>query len=482
MAFNSFEYIFFLAVVVALYWRLRGLRAQNGFLLAASYLFYAAWDWRFCSLLLILTAVDYLAGLRMAAATGRARRRALLASLAVNLGLLAFFKYFNFFADSLVGLLGTVGLHVSPVTLNVLLPLGISFYTFQSISYLLDVYQGSMQPTRSLLNFATYLAFFPPLTAGPIERAAHLLPQMECPRRPDAAQFESGVVLILLGLFKKIVIADVAASLIDPNTFSAPAQVAGGVVLSSVYLFAIQLYVDFSAYSDIARGSAALLGFDLLVNFNQPYFSQTATEFWTRWHISLSGWFRTYVFLPLSRTLLKRWGTQRREAAQAAATLVTMLLSGLWHGASWTFVLWGGLLGVYQIVGQGLRGRAAPLLRHPSVGVRWLTIAVRIFVTFHLVLFAWVLFRADSLSVVPGIYAGMLSAYLGQGRTYSQFVPVLVLYAVVFTLDIAQAKAGDHAFPRAFPAGGRALLYAGALVCMIIFAVKPYVPFLYFQF
>ena len=483
MIFNSFQFILFLVLIVAVYWLLRRVRPQNVLLLIASYIFYGTWDWRFLSLILISTVVDYNIGLRLDSINDpRKRRLLLITSIVVNLGFLGFFKYFNFFTGSAISFFASLGLQVNEFSLNVILPVGISFYTFQTLSYTIDVYQRKLEPTHSLLNFALFVAFFPQLVAGPIERAARLLPQMERQRSltPDAA--ESGMVLILLGLFKKMVIADVAASMIDPQIFLQPGSFAGGQVLLSVYLFALQIYGDFAGYSDIARGSSRLLGIELMENFNQPYFSQTVSEFWRRWHISLSTWFRDYVYIPLSDSL--KGSMNNVLLVYALSAMITMLLSGLWHGANWTFVIWGGLLGIYLVISRPFRGWVTLLLEHRLGAARHLTVLLRVFLTFHLILISWVLFRTPEMQHVPGVYRGMWEALGGNWdpEAVQMIVPVLLLYVVSFALDAGQVVMNDHAFVRRLAAPLRTALYAAAIFFMMFFSVKPYVPFIYFQF
>jgi alginate O-acetyltransferase complex protein AlgI len=485
MVFNSFEYAIFLAAVVVLCWSLPRVRWQNGLLLAASYLFYARWDWRFLGLILLSTTVDFLAARAMPNAVGRRRKLLLALSLITDLGILGFFKYFNFFVDSAVNVLNSLGVQASPSTLQIILPVGISFYTFQALSYTIEVYRGNLQPTRSFANYALFIAFFPQLTAGPIERAARMLPQIENPRAIDGERFESGLVLILLGLFKKMVIADVAASLIDPAIFSETARFPAGSVLAAVYLFTIQVYADFSGYSDIARGSARLLGFELIENFNQPYFAANIADFWRRWHISLSTWLRDYIFFPFSRAMLKRYGSGRSILIQIAAHMLTMLASGLWHGANWTFVVWGALHGLYLSIHRLLLNRKVLPLKIASPGLNRLWHILTIVVTFHLVLLAWVLFRAPSIEQVRVIYSKM-AAFFTTGQMddlgFSIFVPVILLYLVALSVDAAQVITRDHAFTTRLPAPVRTLLYTAAILCMIVFSIKPYVPFIYFQF
>ena len=483
MQFNSFLYIAFLLTILLLYWNLRRVRWQNVLLLVASYIFYGSWDWRFLSLILISTLFDYLVGRGLEVIKDPRRRRLLLfVSVAINLGFLGFFKYFNFFIGSAVSLLEGIGLTVNAFSLQIILPVGISFYTFQSLTYTIDIYQGKLKPTHSLLNFALFVSYFPQLAAGPIERALRLLPKIEQPRSITPTQAESGLVLILLGLFKKMVIADVAASMIDPAIFTTPDQFSGGEVLLNVYLFALQIYGDFSGYSDIARGSSCLLGIELMENFNQPYFSQDVSEFWRRWHISLSTWFRDYVYIPISDWLKARWHS--RFGVYAVSVMLTMLLSGLWHGANWTYVLWGGLLGLYQVVARPLRGAAKPLVEHPAGVVRWTAIVFRIVLTFHLILIAWVLFRTPDIQVVPQIYQQMCAAVGGDwdGAARALVRGVVLLYLLALSIDLAQIQAADHSFVRHWPAFARVAVYVSMILLMVYFSIKPYVPFIYFQF
>ena len=481
MQFNSFLYIAFLLTVLLLYWKLRSVRWQNVLLLVASYIFYGSWDWRFLSLILISTLFDYLVGRGLEIIKDPRRRRLLLfVSVAINLGFLGFFKYFNFFVGSAVSLLEGIGLTVNAFSLQIILPVGISFYTFQSLTYTIDIYQGKLKPTHSLLNFALFVSYFPQLAAGPIERALRLLPKIEQPRSVTGSQFESGLMLILIGLFKKIVIADVAALVSNPAIFNDPGQFSGGEVLLAVYLFALQIYGDFSGYSDIARGSSRLLGIELMENFNQPYFSQTVSEFWRRWHISLSTWFRDYVYIPLSDWFRQRWSS--RFGVYAVSVIITMLLSGLWHGANWTYVLWGGLLGVYQIISRPLQGRAGALVKLPAV--RWAVIGFRIVLTFHLILIAWVLFRTPDIHIVPQIYQGIWAAVNGDwdAGTLRLVRPVVMLYLLSFSLDLAQIQAKEHSFMLRWPAFARVGAYVGMVLLMVFSSIKPYVPFIYFQF
>jgi alginate O-acetyltransferase complex protein AlgI len=484
MNFNSFEYTIFLALVVVLCWSLPAPRWQNRLLLAASYFIYARWDWRFLGLILLSTVVDYWAARAMPSAAPRRRKWLLAISLLTDLGILGFFKYFNFFVDSAVGLLNGLGIQANPASLQFVLPIGISFYTFQALSYTIEVYRGNLEPRNSFINYALFIAFFPQLAAGPIERAARMLPQIENPRSIDGDRVESALALILLGLFKKMVIADVAATLIDPAIFTDTLRFTGADVLAAVYLFAIQIYADFSGYSDIARGSARLLGFDLMENFNQPYFAANIADFWRRWHVSLSTWLRDYIFFPFSRAMLRRYGSSRATAIQIAAHMLTMLASGIWHGANWTFVLWGAMHGVYLSVHRLLLNRKwLPLKITLPLGERvWLILTILI--TFHLVLAAWVLFRAPSIAQAQVIFSqiGTLLAANNPTFNFSIFIPIILLYGVALILDVGQILTREHAFTTRLPPALRTACYTAAILCMIIFSLKPYVPFIYFQF
>lgn len=335
MLFTQLTFWVFFAIVAALYVLLPH-KAQNRMLLVASYVFYGAWDWRFLSLILLSTGVDYVVGLKIGAEDHQARRKRLLAiSLAVNLGMLGVFKYFGFFVSSFEALLAQFGYETDPFVLSIVLPVGISFYTFQTLSYTIDIYRRELEPSRDFLDFALFVAFFPQLVAGPIERARNLLPNIAAPRMLSWDALGRGAVLCLLGLIKKVVIADAIAPSVDA-VYASPDPTRADVILAT-WLFAIQIYCDFSGYTDIARGVAKMLGFRLMRNFAQPYFAVDPQEFWRRWHISLSTWLRDYLYISLGGNRGGAWTTYRNLMA-------TMALGGLWHGAAWNFVLWG----IYQ--------------------------------------------------------------------------------------------------------------------------------------
>ena len=406
MLFNSPEYALFLPLVVLLYWGLAASwRAQNLLILIASYVFYGWWDWRFLGLLFATSFIDYFVGLSIArASTQRTKRFILAASLAANLGTLGFFKYYNFFIGSLIEAFHSIGIEAHAPTLQVILPVGVSFYTFQALTYTVGVYRGKVQPTRDLMTFLAYVAFFPQLVAGPIERAQHMLPQFLSQRTIDADRFASGLRQIVWGLFCKLVVADNCAVIVK-TIFAEPGTPAGSVALAAAFFFAFQIYSDFSGYTHIALGSARLLGFELMQNFATPYFSQSIGEFWRRWHISLSTWFRDFVYIPLG-------GSRAGKVKQARNILVTFTVSGLWHGANGTFLIWGFLHGLYYLpsiwLGEPLAkwaGAAPMLVRHGVTLLRMLR-------TFVLVLVAWIFFRAESVSKAMSFLGAIFSPSL----------------------------------------------------------------------
>jgi D-alanyl-lipoteichoic acid acyltransferase DltB (MBOAT superfamily) len=391
--FNSSDYILFLPLALLVYLLLQraGLRAQNAWLLLASYIFYGWWDWRFLGLLFGTTLNDYLVGIGLERTQDPRRRRLLiLLSIGVNLGVLGFFKYYNFFVTSLIEAFAGIGVRLEAPTLKVILPVGISFYTFQALTYTIAVYRREMRATRDAIGFFAYVAFFPQLVAGPIERARHLLPQFFIQRVIEPQAFASGLRQILWGLFCKLVVADNCATVVN-SIFGRVDTLPGSVLLLGAVLFAFQIYTDFSGYSHIALGTARLFGFELMQNFATPYFSQSPPEFWRRWHISLSTWFRDYVYIPLG-------GNRTSKQLQARNLLITFTLSGLWHGANWTFIVWGVLNGLYVIprifIGE-------PLARPASSARAWVrvpTVLLRVSITFSLTVLAWIFFRSATIS------------------------------------------------------------------------------------
>ncbi len=400
MLFNSFTFAFFFVIVYTLYLLLDHKR-QNRLLLAASYLFYGWWDWRFLGLIFISTVTSYLTGLKIGGTEDTRKRKFFLwLSLLINLGLLGFFKYFNFFALSLERFLGLFNWSFSPVVLHVILPIGISFYTFQALSYTFDVYLGRVKPAHQFLDFALYLSFFPQLVAGPIERVSNLLPQILGERKISPDEQRAGAYLILWGLFQKVFMADNLAKIVEP-VFAAGPPYSGAGVLIAIYAFAFQIYGDFAGYSDIARGLGKMMGVELSVNFRHPYLVTNPREWWNHWHITLSTWLRDYVFL---QTVLR--SKNRTKWAILWGVILTMVLGGLWHGAAWTYVTWGACHAVILILFTVLN----PLFQNIQFNGRIsspLWFLFRVVGTFHLWCLSLLIFRAQSLTQTGQMLHGL---------------------------------------------------------------------------
>lgn len=397
MLFNSIEFFIFLPIVFVCYWSItnKNLKLQNILILIASYVFYGWWDYRFLSLIALSTVVDYFVGLGIYRSTAPNRKKLLLwISVLFNLGLLGFFKYYNFFVDSWIDLLDSLGYHMqNSWTLNIVLPVGISFYTFQTMSYSIDIYRGNLKPTRDFIAFGAFVSFFPQLVAGPIERASNLLPQMLQRRYFDKKDALKGFELIVWGLFKKVLIADTLAPVVN-DIFNNSMDYSGGTLLLGAVFFAFQIYGDFSGYSDIAIGTAKLFGFNLMLNFDFPYFSKSIAEFWRKWHISLSTWFRDYLYIPLG-------GSRASKTKSIRNVFIIFIVSGFWHGANWTFIIWGTIHALLFIpsflLGTNRKhletsGSNETLLLHQRI-LNFL----KVLYTFFVVSLAWIFFRADSL-------------------------------------------------------------------------------------
>ncbi|HEX6885259.1 MAG TPA: MBOAT family protein [Planctomycetota bacterium] len=478
MLFNSLHFLAFFPVAVGIYFLLAH-RWRWAWLLAASYYFYMWWRPSYLVLLVAITVVDYAVGLALAGAKGPGARRGLLVlSLISNLGLLGFFKYFNFLSQALTDACGLVGVGYQAPLVDVILPVGLSFHTFQAMAYTIDVYRGLQPPERHLGYFAVYVAFFPQLVAGPIERAGHLLPQFHVPHRFEPARAADGLRLVLWGFFKKVVVADRLAVLVN-EVYAQPEAFGGAQLLLATYFFTYQLYCDFSGYSDIAVGSARLMGFDLSQNFNRPFASRSIAELWGRWHISLSTWFRDYVYIPLG-------GSRVGPGRHAFNLMVVFLVSGLWHGANWTFVVWGALHGLFVVVPLLLR-----LLGPGGGGARsapWRT-ALSVLVTFHLFAFALIFFRAQSLdealAVVRGIAGGLGSGPLLAGVTGFDGLELgiaLVSIVVLELVQLAGARRPLGALVAARPLWARWGLYYAMLLVLLLFGKFDEREFIYFQF
>ncbi|MHC4386243.1 MAG: MBOAT family O-acyltransferase [Planctomycetota bacterium] len=468
MLFNTFEFwLFFIPVLFAVY--ILPHRGQNRVLLIASYIFYGAWDWRFLSLLFISTIVDYfIAPLAQPSRPSRHRKIAVFISVAVNLGILGFFKYANFFIQSFSDLFGIANDSQNTLLLNIILPVGISFYTFQTMSYTLDVYSGKMKPIRSLEDFALFVAFFPQLVAGPIERASRLIPQIQSERSINCEQTVSAIYLILWGLFKKVVIADTIAHPVN-NIFGSSSSIGPLVYLGTIG-FAIQIYCDFSGYTDIARGLAKLLGFDLMLNFNVPYFSKNISEFWHRWHISLSTWLRDYLYIPLG-------GNRKGTGRTYFNLMATMVLGGLWHGARYNFLLWGIYHGLLLCLHRLLKS----MMEARKINIQ-IPGMIRTFVTFHFVLFGWLLFRVETMDQL----ARMLESFTikwNHWESVAAFVQYIGPMVIVLILVQIVQHAGKDSFLRErFPWYLHVVCCGLLLASILILNQSNGSPFIYFQF
>lgn len=433
MIFNSFEFFLFLPIFFILYWFVfsKSLKLQNLLVLLSSYFFYGWWSWKFLCLLVLSTLLDYLYGFGVASANKKKAKFFLLLSIVNNLGILGIFKYYNFFALQFAKGFESLGIHSDPLLLNIVLPIGISFYTFHGMSYVFDIFRAQQKPVSNFVDYAFFVSFFPLLVAGPIERANHLLPQVQKPRYYNYNQSVEGCRLILWGLFKKVFIADNIASIVD-KILSDYQQYNGASLILAIVGFSFQIYCDFSGYSDIAIGTAKLLGFELLSNFKFPYFSRNVAEFWKRWHISLSSWFRDYVYIPLG-------GSKKGNFKSLRNIFIIFLLSAFWHGAEWHFILWGfihavGFIPLYilsknknYVDGIVAKNRFIPTINE----------FFKMFSTFIFVSFAWIFFRLDtnrSFNVLKHIYISVLK----NPETQIKFLfgePILIYVAVILISD-----------------------------------------------
>ncbi len=456
--------------MLALYWSFSHKR-QNVLLLLASYVFYGAWDWRFLSLIFISTVVDFRVGRALQASDDEGRRKRLLGiSLVVNLGILATFKYYGFFVESAIGLLSWFGFSPNPPLLQVLLPVGISFYTFQTLSYTFDIFRRRMEATDDFFTFATFVAYFPQLVAGPIERARRLLPQLHAERpKPTVERFRSGFFLILLGLFKKVAIADALGGFVQ-NTFDSSASASSWTLLVAAWALLLQFYGDLSGYTDIARGTSRLFGIELMRNFEQPLLSRNVTEFWRTWHISLSSWLHDYLYVPLG-------GNKRGPLIRYRNLMITMLLGGLWHGASMNFVVWGGLHGLALCVHQ-LAGGSAPRGELPPLK---LSDVPRIVGTFTIVSFITVFFLAQTMGQAF-TYLGGLFSLRGGAADLDGILLFAICIVLVIGVDLAQRLSGRHDVVIAWPAYARGASYAAISIWLLIWLGGAAQEFIYFQF
>ncbi|MFO1069965.1 MAG: MBOAT family O-acyltransferase [Geminicoccaceae bacterium] len=475
MLFIEGRFFLFFAIVFAVYWLLPGNRGRKLWLLGVSYLFYSAWDWRFLLLMIGITLVDWWVGARLGDTRDPvARHRLVLLALVVNLGNLFFFKYFNFFADSLVQFLDLFGATASWTTLNIVLPVGISFYTFHMLSYVIDVYRGELAPRKSLLDVALFAAFFPQLVAGPILRASQFLPQFDSMRSFADVRVRACLTLFLIGYIKKACVSDNISPFVDP-VFLDPAAYTADAIVGAVLLYAVQIYCDFSGYTDMALASAGLLGFYLPPNFDWPYLSRNISEFWRRWHISLSTWLRDYLYIPLG-------GNRHGPLMRYRNLMITMVLGGLWHGASWNFVIWGTMHGGALALHHAARDFLSPRLGRPDpkgvTGAVWALLGIAL--TFWWTCFAWIFFRAVELGQsLPIARAWLTFDSPGTQPLGLDWKLTMAILAALHVLSrwLRPERMAERVPPVLF-AGGLGATAALALA----FLPAEYRPFVYFQF
>jgi alginate O-acetyltransferase complex protein AlgI len=482
MLFNSIDFAIFLPIVFLLYWFVaqKNLKLQNALIVVTSYMFYGWWDWRFLSLILFSTIVDYTVGRKLRTVKKEFKRKVLLwTSIIVNLGFLGFFKYYNFFLENFVDAFSLFGMQIKANSLNIILPVGISFYTFQTISYTIDVYKKKLKPTSEFITFAAFVSFFPQLVAGPIERASNLLPQFKKNRIFDYHQAADGMRQILWGFFKKIVIADNCAIFAD-QIFNNYTDYSGSTLVLGAIFFAFQIYGDFSGYSDIAIGTARLFGFNLMQNFAFPYFSRDIAEFWRRWHISLSTWFRDYLYIPLG-------GSRGTNYFKIRNVFIIFLVSGFWHGSNWTFVAWGGINALYflpimlmkknkintDIVAQGKY--------FPSVQE-----ILSMLLTFSLTTIAWIFFRAEDLNHAISYISNIIDpSTLTFPELITPKIEMLYTLLCVIILLIVEWMNREKAHGLDIANSNRSnrwILYFIITILIITFGAFNHNSFIYFQF
>ena len=482
MLFNSIDFAIFLPIVFVLYWFFanKNLKLQNSLIVIASYIFYGWWDWRFLSLILFSTIVDFTVGQKLKNEDDQLKRKILLwLSIIVNLGFLGFFKYYNFFLDNFVAAFSFFGQEIQGSSLNIVLPVGISFYTFQTLSYTIDVYKKKLEPTKDFIGFSAFVSFFPQLVAGPIERATNLLPQFYTKRTFDYAKAVDGMRQILWGLFKKIVIADNCAKYAN-QIFNNSADMNGSTLVLGAVFFAFQIYGDFSGYSDIAIGTSRLFGFNLRQNFAFPYFSRDMAEFWRRWHISLSTWFRDYLYIPLG-------GSRGGTSMKVRNTFIIFIVSGFWHGANWTFIAWGALNAIYflpLLLTKNNRNNLEVVAKNKNLpSLKELSLMI---VTFGLTVFAWIFFRAEDIGHAFSYISEILSTSLFKIPELSGMRKALITIVLTCIFVVIEWLGRDqqYAIQNLGFKWKRPLRYA--MYYAIIFAIFWYggdeQQFIYFQF
>ena len=469
MLFNTLEFwLFFLPVFIGTH--ILNHKHQNYILLAASYIFYAGWDWRFLGLIFLSTFIAYLSGLLASSKNEeKVRKYAVFTSVTINLAILGFFKYADFFIGSFIDLLNLPDESRDDLFLRIILPVGISFYTFQAISYTVDVYRGRIAPNKNFSDVALFVSLFPQLVAGPIERGAHLMPQISVARTINKHHLESGLYLIAWGLYKKVCIADALAHPV--NAVFATQSAMGFEIYVAVFLFAIQIYCDFSGYTDIARGLARLLGFDLMLNFNLPYFSRNPSDFWRRWHISLSTWLRDYLYIPLGGNRHGGWNTYRN-------LMITMTLGGLWHGARYNFLLWG----IYQGTLLVIYRLTSKKIDHQKDHSNWIVHWSKVLGMFQLTLFGWLLFRVETMDQLEQILISLFTQWKPLGVTVA-----MLLYAIPVTLPLVfmqiwQCRTNNLEVINTLSWPFKTAFFTACIAAVIFLNRSDATPFIYFQF
>lgn len=478
MIFTSVEFLIFLVITFILYWKVfnKNLLIQNALVLVCSYFFYAWWDWRFLALLFSSSLCDYIIGLNIhKAKTQRVRKLFVTASILTNISLLGFFKYFNFFIDSANQLLESIGLHGNISSLYIILPVGISFYTFQSLSYTIDIYRRKLTPEKNIINFFAFVSFFPQLLAGPIERATSMIPQFAKPRVFDFEKAKDGIRQMLWGFFKKIVIADTCGIYVD-RVFDNYSTLPGSLLLLGVILFTFQIYADFSAYSDIAIGTARLFGFSFMKNFDYPNFSRDPGEYWRRWHISLSTWFRDYLYIPLG-------GNQKSKFHRIKNIIITFTVSGLWHGANWTFICWGFLNGLYYI--PLIIFNKVTKYKNVIAHNRLFPTAKELFqmaVTFLLITLSRVFFRSPDIKTALHFYKGIFSGTIFNPIPVEYILVILLVFSFIVIEWLNREKA--HPLELKFASKPLVIRWGTyyALIALMFLFYRETNAFIYFQF
>jgi alginate O-acetyltransferase complex protein AlgI len=477
MLFNSIDFAIFLPIVFLLYWFVtaKDLKIQNFFILIVSYVFYGWWDWKFLSLILFSTLVDYSIGLGLQREEVPIKRKILLwLSILINLGFLGFFKYYNFFLENFIAAFSFLGMEFSPSSLNIILPVGISFYTFQTLSYSIDVYKKRLEPTKDFIAFAAFVSFFPQLVAGPIERASNLLPQFFEKRTLTAPQISDGLRQILWGFFKKIVIADTCGIIVDSIFLNPESHNSSTLILAAIF-FSFQIYGDFSGYSDIAIGTAKLFGFQIMTNFKVPYFSRNIAEFWRRWHISLSSWFQDYLYIPLG-------GSRGTKSKTIRNIFIIFLVSGFWHGANWTFIFWGGINAFLflpsLLFGKNRKylGTVAEETVLPSLKELY-----QMSLTFGFTTIAWIFFRADS--VIEGFdYLHLIGKHNFEFPIFKGQAVIVPLIGVLLIIEWINRRQLHQLDVERFSSIIRHSIYILLLGLIFFFAQYNRASFIYFQF